>query len=227
MTLDILKNKGLNNVEYLGFKYVVPENIKIEEVNLNKQIDNEIHILHLSGLNGLFRKRTINIINIFEKLYQTDLKFKLNIVIQGNFNIEDVSILNKPFINLIQNHLSYREILNLYNKNHLSIQFSKHEGLGLGFYESTFMGTPLITLNAPPHNEIIHHNKNGFLLSCKVEKDEKPENSYTIIGQTQINDDVILSELKQILSDKNKINQVIQNTRSYSDNIHNIDYSKF
>ena len=72
-----------------------------------------------------------------------------------------------------------------------------------------FMGTPVITLDAPPHNEIIHHNKNGFLLSCKIEKDDKPENPYTI-DQTQIDEDIILLELKKILSDKNNINQTIK-----------------
>ena len=86
MTLNILKNKGLCNVEYLGFKYNIPQTIKIDEIDTNKYITDEIHILHLSGLNGLFRKRTDKIINIFEKLHQTGLKFKLNIVIQGNFD---------------------------------------------------------------------------------------------------------------------------------------------
>ena len=62
-----------------------PTSIAINEINYNKQIVDEIQILHLSGLNGLFRKRTDIIVNIFEKLYNKGLKFTLNIVIQGNF----------------------------------------------------------------------------------------------------------------------------------------------
>ena len=31
----------------------------------------------------------------------------------------NIGILNKQFINIIRNHLSYGEILNLYNKNHI------------------------------------------------------------------------------------------------------------
>ena len=228
MTYNILKNKGLSNIQFLGFKYDIPSSINIEPINLNKQIKDTIEILHLSGLNGLFRKRTDKIVNIFEKIYSTtNIKFKLNIVIQGNFDIKKIDILNKPFINVIQDHLSYGEILNLYNNNHLSIQLSKHEGLGLGFFESCFMNTPVITLNAPPHNEIIQNNKNGFLLSCKVEKDKKPENPYTIIGQTQFDEDIILNELKEILSNKNKLNEIIKDTKSYSEKTHKINYFNF
>ena len=227
MTYNILKNKGFNNVWLLGFCFDIPRTIKIEPINLNKQIKDTIEILHLSGLNGLFRKRTDKIINIFEKIYDTGINFKLNIVIQGNFDIKKINILNKPFVNVIQDHLSYGEILNLYDKNHISIQLSKHEGLGLGFFESCFMNTPVITLDAPPHNEVIHNNKNGWLLSCTVKRDEKPENPSTIIGQTQINEDTIFNELNKILSNKNKINQIIKTTKSYSEKIHKINYFKF
>ena len=133
---------------------------------------------------------------------------------------------DKPFVNLISSHLSYSKILNLYNKNHISIQISKHEGLGLGFYESCFMNTPVITLNAPPHNEVIFNNKNGWLLSCTVKRDDKPENPFTIIGQTQVDENILVEEIKQILLDKNNINNVIQNTKKYTDEIHSFEKFK-
>lgn len=152
--------------------------------------------------------------------------FTLNIFIQGNLDESKLNIQNKPFLNLKMGHLSYTEILNLYNNNHISIQISKHEGLGLGFYESCFMSTPVLTLNAQPHNEIIHHKKNGWLLSCKVEKDDKPENPYTIIGQTQIEIPKLVIEIRDILEDKTDINRIIRNTKQFTDNIYAMDTFK-
>ena len=226
MSYEILQSYNLTNVEYLGFHYDIPDCIKINEINYNKQVVDEIQIFHLSGLNGLFRKRTDIIVNIFEKLHNEGVKFKLNIVIQGNFDDNKKQIFNKPFINLIDNHLSYTEILNLYNENHISIQISKHEGLGLGFFESCFMNTPVITLNAPPHNEVIQHGKNGWLLTCTVAKDEKPENPFTIIEQTQIDEQIIIAEIRKILSNTTEINNVIKNTKSYTETRHSYEQFK-
>ena len=85
------------------------------------------------------------------------------------------------------------------------------------------MNTPVITLNAPPHNEVIHHKKNGWLLSCTLERDEKPENPFTIIEQTQINEEMIYHEIKEILINKEEINKIIKNTKSYIQKIHSFE----
>tara|TARA_Y100000591_G_C21518865_1_gene538311 strand:- start:98 stop:700 length:603 start_codon:yes stop_codon:yes gene_type:complete len=184
-------------------------------------VTEKINILHLSGLNGLFRKRTDVLIKILNEIYIDGfIDFNLNVVIQGNFDNKNKELFNKPFITLKQEHLSYSNILNMYNENHISIQISKHEGLGLGFFESCYMNTPVITLNAPPHNEIIHHNKNGWLLSCDIKIDDKPENPYTIIEQTQINESVIKEEIKTILKNKSNINEVIRSTKIYTESIY-------
>ena len=36
-----------------------------------------------------------------------------------------------------------------------------HEGLGLGFYESIYCGTPILTMNWTPNNELITDNINS------------------------------------------------------------------
>lgn len=222
----ILKNNNINNLEYLGFHYDITNSLKINDINYNKCVTDKIHILHLSGLNGLIRKRTDIIINIFNCIYNNGFtNFVLNIIIQGNFNYNS-DIFNKPFINLIFKHLSYTEILNMYNENHISIQISKNEGLGLGFYESCFMNTPVITLNAPPHNEVIHHNNNGWLLPCYFEKDEKPENENSLIDQIQIHEEILVKEIQNILSDKDNINNIIKNTKQYTNSNNNFEKFK-
>jgi glycosyltransferase involved in cell wall biosynthesis len=220
-TFNILKSHNVKNLHPLGFHYNVTPKIKIDKINTSKTVHQKIKILHLSGLNGLFRKRTDIIVEIFDKIYNAGIQnFELTVVIQGNFKQQ---ILEKPFISVISRHLSYSDILNLYNTHHISIQISKHEGLGLGFYESCFMNTPVITLDASPHNEIIHHLKNGWLLPCWMEKDKTPENPFGIIKQTQINVKVIQEKIIHILQDVATINLVIKNTKSYLEKIHGLD----
>ena len=88
------------------------------------------------------------------------------------------------------------------------------------------MNTPVITLDAPPHNEIIHHEKNGWLLSCFIKKDDNPENPFSIIEQTQINQNDVICEIKKILLDINGINNVIKNTKNYTEKINSFDKFK-
>ncbi len=71
-----------------------------------------------------------------------------------------------------------------------------------------------------PHNEIIHHNQNGWLLSCYIQREEDPENKNILIGQAQTN------EIQNILSDKDNINNIIKNTKIYTENIHSFEKFK-
>ena len=224
MTYNILKKYNVKNLTLLGFHYCVPPAINFKPINLNKQIEKnqKIQILHLTGLNGLIRKRTLEIIDIFKSIYDDGIKyFMLNINIQGNFSEELLENLNYPFINLTYKHQSYSQILNLYDENHISLQFSKHEGLGLGFYESCFMGTPVITLDAPPHNEVIVDQKNGWLVPCYMKKDENHVYE-PIVEQIYFDNEIVKKKIKTILLDIDNINNVIRSTKSYTENIHSL-----
>ena len=58
----------------------------------------------------------------------------------------------------------------MYYTHHVMVQVSKHEGLGLGFYEAISTGTPVLTLDTPPHNEIIKDKINGWVIECFHQK---------------------------------------------------------
>jgi glycosyltransferase involved in cell wall biosynthesis len=47
---------------------------------------------------------------------------------------------------------------------------SSHEGLGLGFFESVSVATPVISLDLPPHNEVVQVGASGWLLPVKAFK---------------------------------------------------------
>ena len=62
-------------------------------------------------------------------------------------------------------------IVNNINENvgqdDIFIHLGTQEGLGLGFYESLYCGTPILTIDWVPNTELIQHNKNGWISSWK------------------------------------------------------------
>lgn len=64
--------------------------------------------------------------------------------------------------------LPHSAILDLYATYDATIMVSKHEGLGLGFFEALAQGCPVVTCDTAPHNEIVTHNVTGWLLPGTV-----------------------------------------------------------
>src|SRR5271165_6963460 len=84
-----------------------------------------------------------------------------------------------PNITVINETLSHDAILDLYEQSDVSIQVSSHEGLGLGFYESISRGTPVISLNVSPHNEVVLHGETGWLLNAMTQP--VPDNNAALV----------------------------------------------
>ncbi len=229
-TLRILNDHGLKNVEYLGFSYTKSSLVKYPVSNSELHIkDNIVKFLHITGLNGFTRKRTIEILETFTRLYETGHRnFFLTVIIQGNFinwagdKIPLKKYSNTPNINIIRKHLSYSSIMQHYQENNVSIQISKNEGLGLGFYESCYLNTPVLSLNTQPHNEVIHHNKNGWLIDCWLEND-KIKNATDTVQQTHFKMVDLFNMLINITTNIENTNKVILNTKKHLNEIHNID----
>jgi glycosyltransferase involved in cell wall biosynthesis len=58
----------------------------------------------------------------------------------------------------------------------VAIMVSKHEGLGMGFYEALAAGCPILTVDAPPHREIVARGTLGWLLPAEpVPMAENPQ----------------------------------------------------
>jgi glycosyltransferase involved in cell wall biosynthesis len=69
-----------------------------------------------------------------------------------------------PGVHVSVGNVAHADIGALYARADATIMPSKHEGLGMGFYEALQRGCPVVTVDAPPHNEIIVHRTNGWLL---------------------------------------------------------------
>lgn len=78
--------------------------------------------------------------------------------------------------------------MDLYKKTHVTIQVSRHEGLGLGFYESLGMGVPVLTLDVPPHNEIITNGKNGWTIPANMVPMTDNTESIMLSAEFQVSD---------------------------------------
>ena len=63
--------------------------------------------------------------------------------------------------------MKHSDIDNLYKEHDIVIIVSEHEGLGLSFFEAMRHNCLIVTVNYAPHNQIVKHNVNGWLLDAK------------------------------------------------------------
>lgn len=199
--------------EYVG--YGIFDNIQDKK----KSYDGLLKFLFIGGMNAFSRKHIIEICESFALAYDINSDISLTCTIQKTnlLEIEDKEkiypFFNHPGINFIQEHLPYSEILNLYHEHHISIQVSKHEGLGLGFYESLATGTPIITLDTSPHNELVKDGVNGYVIPCYYQSMTDNNDSFIESAYFDTND---LSEVILDLADNSDdLEQLWFNTLKY------------
>ena len=84
----------------------------------------------------------------------------------------------------------------MYKSHDVSIQIPTHEGIGIGFYESTSLGVPVITLNREPHNEVVTSDFTGWLLPATPF--ELPDNSHGVVNAGKLEVDSLASFLVKL-----------------------------
>jgi glycosyltransferase involved in cell wall biosynthesis len=164
---ETFEQRGFSNCQYLGYSLPPPENIMLSR----KPFGPEITFVCLGGMNAFTRKQMVEVCQGFAlacSRLPTDslIQPKLFACIQGKWDERMDEFFDHPNIVLIREHLSYARICQFYMEEHVNIQVSKHEGLGLGFYEALSFGMPCLTLDAAPHNEIVIDGQNGWVLPC-------------------------------------------------------------
>jgi glycosyltransferase involved in cell wall biosynthesis len=157
----------------------------------NLRTRDHIAFVHVGGHKPLLRKRTDLVIEAFTRALQQRDDIRLTVTVAarelGNRSLP-------PNITIIDRMLSHEDILDLYEQSDVSIQVSSHEGLGLGFYESISRGTPIISLDVPPHNEVVEHGRSGWLLkarSCRL-----PDNDDALVTAAKFD----VADLTEILA---------------------------
>ena len=189
---------GINNTQYIGYSF------SNKDINMKKKnIDCDVtKFLFIGGMNAFSRKQLLSVLQAFAQAYKINKNIQLTCTVQM-LNLKEIDnkelikeYYDHPNINIIEHHLSYSDIINLYYDHHLSILVSKQEGLGLGFYEALATGTPVLTLDTQPHNEIIKENINGWIIPCSYKKSD--DNSEALFESAYFDVNVLSNKIVEI-----------------------------
>lgn len=209
----IFNSCNIHNTEYIS--YGIIDNVIMQK---EKNKDKIIKFLLLGGMNAFLRKQILEVCEAFTMAYDKCQDISLTCTIQkiSNSEINDYKkigkFMNHEGIKIIQSHLQYSEILELYYSHDIVIQVSKHEGLGLGFYEAISTGTPVITLNTPPHNEVIIDNVNGWIIPSYYKK--MTENPKSYIESSYFDPKDLCDKMIQLANNREIIYKVYETLKS-------------
>jgi len=171
---------GVYNGEFLGFGIGRPlpaERLQAKRERLAGRA--KIRFLHIAGHNPRTRKNTPQVMEAFSKALA--LRDDIELTVTSMDPLASYYPYELPAgITVIDRSLGRDEILALYEAHDVSIQVSSHEGLGLGFFESISCGTPVVSLNAPPHNEIVLEGETGWLIPAQPMA--MPDNDRSIVS---------------------------------------------
>jgi glycosyltransferase involved in cell wall biosynthesis len=200
-------------IEYVGYGIDTTFlNIEMRE----KKFSDTINFLFIGGMNSLSRKNILDVCEGFVKAYRENKNIRLTATIQMINSLEinlisDIEIYkNHPGIKLIESHISYNDIINLYYDHHITLHLSKHEGLGLGFYESLSTGTPVLTLETQPHNEIIRDGINGWIIPCYYKK--MNDNIDPLIDSAYFDTEDLKIKILEVIKNDKKTDCISNNT---------------
>ena len=175
-----LTANGVHNGAFLGFgigRPLPPARLQAKRQRLAER--GKIRFLHIAGHNPRTRKNTPQVMEAFSQALASRSDIELTVTSM------DPLASYYPYtlpagITVIDRSLGRDEIATLYEEHDVSIQVSSHEGLGLGFYESIARGTPVVSLDAPPHNEIVLEGETGWLIPATPTA--MPDNDRAIVS---------------------------------------------
>jgi glycosyltransferase involved in cell wall biosynthesis len=160
------QERGFLNTEYVSYApFPMQLKASVDSQSSPRDPTSPLKFLLVGGMNAIVRKQADRVCEAFE-LCTSNVHLTLTTQ-KPETKLDPYSA--HPKITLITRHMDHQEILGLYDVHDVIILVSKHEGLGLGFFEAISRGKPVITLNTPPHNEIIINGKNGWLVPCTSE----------------------------------------------------------
>lgn len=185
-----LKEYGLTNVRYLGFS------IPAREDAIVKVPGKIIKFCCIGGMNAFDRKRVHEVCEAFAIASESTGNISLVVTIQGKYDEKIAKFRSAKNIEIIERHQSHKEVLKIMEESDVTIQVSHREGLGLAFYESLSVKTPVLTLDAPFYNEIIKEGENGWLIPSKTAPIQ--DNPMAIIEEHRFEIKDLADKIKQI-----------------------------
>lgn len=117
-------------------------------------------------------KQPIKMIDIFEKLYKKNSKYKMIMVGQGEMLGQVNELIRQKCVdNVVQmiEKIENQEIWELYRIAECYVNLNDHEIFGMSILESMYYECPVIALEAPGPNYILEDGKYGFICTDIVE----------------------------------------------------------
>jgi len=147
---------GLNNIIYL------PWGVDLKEFKYKEKLSGDVVTFYIpGGWGGMYDRKNIDsVVKAFNLLNNENARLVISIQKQGHSR-------NDGNIKIISGDLSRETLISLYQDCDVVVMPSKWEGLGLTFAEAFSCGKPVITVDAPPMNEFVKANINGFLAEIK------------------------------------------------------------
>ncbi len=217
-----LEALGVRNGAYVGFTAPFEEYFGIKS-NLHSQLlpNRDIKFLHIGGHNPTVRKQTLTVILEFLDALKSRSDISLTITLQ---NISpEIERLDLPKeVSIILDNLNDLEIASLYLSHDVSIQIPSHEGIGIGFYESISLGTPVVTIDSSPHNEVVVPNRSGWLLPAT--SIVLPDNPYGVVGAANLLPGTLTNFLIE-LEFEDLLNTTTETKKFYQENFSNQQFS--
>jgi glycosyltransferase involved in cell wall biosynthesis len=208
----IFRESNFDRVTHIGFCFPV----KMRPIP-RLSPTSPIECLFLGGHNAFTRKQLMSVLAGLDLLPKTMTAYHVTICIQHDLTEEHQRLLapyrNHPRITLMCQHLSNLDIKTLYRKTHFNIQVSRSEGLGLGFYESMALGIPVITLEAEPYTEIIHHGVNGYVIPAYFQP--LPDNNDALIQGAHFDPKDFAAAIQKLVTDRPYTQKLLDSTLDY------------
>ena len=195
----------LESEYYVPNCYYIGHGFNGVEIKEKPDIKKGLKFLHISGLNSIQRKNTLKLCEAFKLALEKTKDIYLTITLEGNIP-KEVYQYKCDNINIIDTHLSHKDILDLHNYHHCVIHVSVSEGLGMGFCEAMSMSTSIISLYASPHNEFVNVGKTGWLIECQFKKME--DNKDGLVHAAVFNNEDLLNIILFLEKNRDKVVQM-------------------
>ena len=143
--------------------------------------DGPLKMLLVGGLTGARRKNT----PLVSRVFATAKVNNVSLTITGQTRESLGDIVEHDRIAYVADNLKHGEIEELYKNHDIVVVVSEHEGLGLSFFEAMRYNCLIVTVNYAPHNQIVKHGINGWLLDAT--EIETRNNPYPLVKSASVN----------------------------------------